>query len=461
MQDDRVCFPAGTLITTQQGQKTIDEIQIGEMVLTRKGFRKVVSISNRLYSGDMVTIQHQKGQLTSTLDHPIWKSGKGWVSASQIQSGDFLETVDNKESRVSTVLQFKIRDPNNSPPIISQETVFLSITSQISMPVNSINFQSYSILWNQKVNTISSHSGFLNILDFRFAKNLFHMFFRDCFSFALMVTRKTTELPILLRRYNSETPSTSFACNKLRRSPAFFTAIMSVQTFFSAENLSTSFTRHIFSPTRSTLSTANTVPISNRTVNSKCLSTFWTNFFNLFSCKTPTFKRTKLFSSFRSVWNKIKSSAALRTDFVFPRPSSLRQLCFHLLRGYGHNDTTDDTILDVNHSLCAKYINVYNLQIEDDPTFFANGILVHNCPICRGIDGYTWIFEVGVDVMTGQLVHPSHGVVWDLTSGSQAHGHKGNCRCSLTHEINIQDLIAKVEEIHKIVLEMVPEPKGA
>jgi hypothetical protein len=83
------------------------------------------------------------------------------------------------------------------------------------------------------------------------------------------------------------------------------------------------------------------------------------------------------------------------------------------------------------------------------------------CPVCREIDGYTWTFEVGIDTLNGRLEHPSHGVVWDLASGSQAHGHKGNCRCSLTHEINVQDLIAKVEEIHKIVLEMVPEPRGA
>ena len=79
------------------------------------------------------------------------------------------------------------------------------------------------------------------------------------------------------------------------------------------------------------------------------------------------------------------------------------------------------------------------------------------CPVCRDIDGYTWTFEVGKGELTGQLIHPKHGVVWTIDQGSQAHGHKGNCRCMLTHELNIQDLIEKTNQILTMIREMVPK----
>jgi len=83
------------------------------------------------------------------------------------------------------------------------------------------------------------------------------------------------------------------------------------------------------------------------------------------------------------------------------------------------------------------------------------------CPVCRSLEGYTWSFEVSKGELTDSLIHPQYGVVWNLQEGSQAHGHRGNCRCHLTYEINITDLLARVLELRKTLLEMVPEPMGA
>jgi hypothetical protein len=81
------------------------------------------------------------------------------------------------------------------------------------------------------------------------------------------------------------------------------------------------------------------------------------------------------------------------------------------------------------------------------------------CPVCREIDGYTWIFEVGKDELNGVLTHPTYGIVWDSQVGSLAHGHRGNCRCHITYEVNLDDLLQKVMAIHQIVLEMVTPPE--
>jgi len=71
------------------------------------------------------------------------------------------------------------------------------------------------------------------------------------------------------------------------------------------------------------------------------------------------------------------------------------------------------------------------------------------CPICRKLNGYTWVFETGKDVLTDALWHPEMGIVWSLAQGSNAHargylsGHRYKCRCRITHEFDLEDVLAK------------------
>jgi hypothetical protein len=64
------------------------------------------------------------------------------------------------------------------------------------------------------------------------------------------------------------------------------------------------------------------------------------------------------------------------------------------------------------------------------------------CPICKAINGYTWLFTG--DPMPNQLVHPVYGIVWDTTRGSAAHDHKpGACRCHLDVKLEYTEWIQK------------------
>lgn len=50
--------------------------------------------------------------------------------------------------------------------------------------------------------------------------------------------------------------------------------------------------------------------------------------------------------------------------------------------------------------------------------------------------------------MPNQLTHPTYGVVWNTTIGSQAHGHQRfNCRCSIIPEVDLSDVKQKIEVI--------------
>jgi len=70
------------------------------------------------------------------------------------------------------------------------------------------------------------------------------------------------------------------------------------------------------------------------------------------------------------------------------------------------------------------------------------------CPICKDLEGYTWIFVVGKDNLRGGfLEHPVHGIVWTVAEGSAAHGHKGDCRCHITYIVDIQDIVTRVNAV--------------
>jgi len=83
------CFAGETLIETITGQKRIDEIKEGELVLTSEGYKKVLKlfnngiqqVNNYLIHSDIFSIN-----LCSTKEHKI-KTKTGWIQISQLQSG--------------------------------------------------------------------------------------------------------------------------------------------------------------------------------------------------------------------------------------------------------------------------------------------------------------------------------------------------------------------------------------
>ena len=76
------------------------------------------------------------------------------------------------------------------------------------------------------------------------------------------------------------------------------------------------------------------------------------------------------------------------------------------------------------------------------------------CPICKDINGHTWVYDVSGPPIPDSLIHPKHGKVWDKFIGSNAHGHEAyHCRCSLIPKIDVRDLQAKV----KLMLDMTKE----
>lgn len=66
-----ICFPAGTMISTENGDIPIELVKKGTLVWTRQGLKRVEK-SGKTGDKSVISLLHSEGVLTGTPDHPIW-----------------------------------------------------------------------------------------------------------------------------------------------------------------------------------------------------------------------------------------------------------------------------------------------------------------------------------------------------------------------------------------------------
>ncbi len=94
------CFPAGTLIRTPRGQRPIEALRVGDLVMTRNGARRVLRTGSRF--AELAKVRHGDGRsLTGTLDHPVWTVERGWTELRRLAAGDTLFTWSDDGSATS------------------------------------------------------------------------------------------------------------------------------------------------------------------------------------------------------------------------------------------------------------------------------------------------------------------------------------------------------------------------
>ena len=92
------CFVAGTKVITPDGEKNIEDIQVGDWVLaddpnTPGGIvsRQVADTFVRETS-TLVDLYVDGEVISTTEEHPFWVPGQGWVEAQDLQIGSLLQT---------------------------------------------------------------------------------------------------------------------------------------------------------------------------------------------------------------------------------------------------------------------------------------------------------------------------------------------------------------------------------
>ena len=103
------CFIAGTLVTTSSGLKPIEEIVIGDYVLSRNeetgedSYKKVTDTLARS-TQEICTIELETGKIKSTTGHLFMVKDKWWKAVVELMVGDVLETVDGQCQVVKSII---------------------------------------------------------------------------------------------------------------------------------------------------------------------------------------------------------------------------------------------------------------------------------------------------------------------------------------------------------------------
>ncbi|WP_156950970.1 polymorphic toxin-type HINT domain-containing protein [Saccharibacillus sacchari] len=102
------CFTAGTQVKTDQGDKNIEDIQIGDQVLSKddvtgeEGYKTVTATFDHM-ADEIYTIHVGGQEIESTYNHPFWVEGKGWTYVKDLQVGDELTQADGTKLEIEQI----------------------------------------------------------------------------------------------------------------------------------------------------------------------------------------------------------------------------------------------------------------------------------------------------------------------------------------------------------------------
>lgn len=118
---DAWCTPGDTLVYMADGtNKRVDEVRVGEHVMTRRGPRRVLMSGRSSNPNPQVRITYGALSLTATADHPVF-TDRGWVPAGEVREGDALCAITAWSGAGSggiatgtDITSGRIRSPNRS-----------------------------------------------------------------------------------------------------------------------------------------------------------------------------------------------------------------------------------------------------------------------------------------------------------------------------------------------------------
>ena len=100
------CFAAGTPVVTEYGPKPIDEVQLGDRVLSQDvetgelAFKPVFKTTVRPPVA-LMKITTDQGDLVCTGGHPFWVNGESWLYARELQPGMRFHSIDGASEILS------------------------------------------------------------------------------------------------------------------------------------------------------------------------------------------------------------------------------------------------------------------------------------------------------------------------------------------------------------------------
>lgn len=135
------CVKPHALIQTDKGLRRIDELNIGDKVLTHMGrFRRITKIYQRPYNGPMINIEamgYPSSPIEVTPDHPIW-------SAHRYNIGKKYRVVGTTgQKRLGATRGFKKEDFIPAYKLEHADAILMPVINQESCPIPVLGFRTH------------------------------------------------------------------------------------------------------------------------------------------------------------------------------------------------------------------------------------------------------------------------------------------------------------------------------
>ena len=106
------CFAAGTLVLTEEGERPIEEIRVGDRVWAwneetgENELAEVVRLFER-ETLEVFALDLEGDVIETTGEHPFWVVGRGWTEAENLRADDVLTSYDDRELRLVVVERYE------------------------------------------------------------------------------------------------------------------------------------------------------------------------------------------------------------------------------------------------------------------------------------------------------------------------------------------------------------------
>ncbi|WP_233567724.1 polymorphic toxin-type HINT domain-containing protein [Cohnella faecalis] len=107
------CFTAGTKVQTDEGEKNIEDIKVGDKVLSKDektgdvAYKEVTDTFNH-ETDEIYSIQVGGQTIESTFNHPFYVKETGWTFVKDLKVGDLLVQSDGNTLKIDSIeLEYK------------------------------------------------------------------------------------------------------------------------------------------------------------------------------------------------------------------------------------------------------------------------------------------------------------------------------------------------------------------
>jgi predicted phage terminase large subunit-like protein len=334
---DDMCLVAGTMVTTFGGPKPIEAVEAGDMVWTRAGYQRVLWAGQTGSSVPVTTALMSNGKkLTGTGNHPVWIDGRGFIPLDATADAGYLAACPDeltrptlKQSR-STALHSG--DTPSHPSSITADIIRLvALTSRAAW---NLSIEKYGSLSTGLFRPAAISTTTMRISSITTRPTLF--------AGRSLTTALTMALPALTQPNLSGPTWIASATSRRRGTPpqraSNGIAGMGSRHFKSA-NLSPS----------SALAAAQPSPPSDLERSARMVAA---------SVQTPAPRSTSALKAATAFLSAAFSVAANLWGAQGSKPARVR-----VVQIFDGQERAD----------------VFNLKIDGQPEFYANGVLVHNC----------------------------------------------------------------------------------